>query len=190
MNKGKPCIPNRYAFTGREWDPDIALYHYRARWYDPDTKRFTQEEPVYVGFANSYIYANNSPIEYIDPSGLESESSIKDKAFAAIEMNFPGVFTEPEKEMMLKLMVKYIGFNNAIKLQSSETSEKEKQKIIENAYNRAKIYVEKKGTDEEKALLDKTEIALKKKKETEKKAKEDNAKNEQKPKEDPCKPDK
>jgi RHS repeat-associated protein len=70
-NKGKPCIPNRYAFTGREWDPDIALYHYRARWYDPDTKRFTQEDPVFES-TNKYKYVGNRPIKYSDPTGKES----------------------------------------------------------------------------------------------------------------------
>jgi len=25
-----------YAFTGREWDPEITLYYYRARYYDPN----------------------------------------------------------------------------------------------------------------------------------------------------------
>jgi len=27
----------RYLYTGREWDADLALYYYRARWYDPTT---------------------------------------------------------------------------------------------------------------------------------------------------------
>jgi YD repeat-containing protein len=26
---------NRYTYTGREWDGDLRLYHFRARWYDP-----------------------------------------------------------------------------------------------------------------------------------------------------------
>ena len=28
---GKPCIPNRYTYTAREWDEDVQLYFYRAR---------------------------------------------------------------------------------------------------------------------------------------------------------------
>ena len=27
---------NRYTYTGREWDEGLALYHYRARMYDPE----------------------------------------------------------------------------------------------------------------------------------------------------------
>ncbi len=71
VNKGKPCIPNRYIYTGREWDADLDLYFYRARWYDPDTKRFTQEDPVFVS-TNRYMYVGNRPIKYSDPFGLQS----------------------------------------------------------------------------------------------------------------------
>jgi len=60
------------AFTGRPWDDDIELYDYRARLYDPEVGRFASEDPS--GFAtgdmNLYRYANNSPVMYVDPSGL------------------------------------------------------------------------------------------------------------------------
>jgi len=68
VNKGKPCIPNRYAYTGREWDADLDLYYYRARWYDPDTKRFTQEDEVFSSHSQ-YMYVSNNTMIYIDPFG-------------------------------------------------------------------------------------------------------------------------
>ena len=68
VNKGKPCIPNRYVYTGREWDADLDLYYYRARWYDPDTKRFTQEDPVFES-TNRYMYVDNNPMVNTDPTG-------------------------------------------------------------------------------------------------------------------------
>ncbi len=35
-----------HAFTGREWDEEIGLYHYRARYYDPVVGRFLSEDPI------------------------------------------------------------------------------------------------------------------------------------------------
>lgn len=28
------------AFTGKDWDEDIGLYYFNARWYDPEIGRF------------------------------------------------------------------------------------------------------------------------------------------------------
>ncbi|MBX3418715.1 MAG: RHS repeat-associated core domain-containing protein [Pirellulaceae bacterium] len=36
---------NRYTYTGREWDPDLNLYHFRARLYDPIAGRFITRDP-------------------------------------------------------------------------------------------------------------------------------------------------
>jgi RHS repeat-associated protein len=37
---------NPYLFTGRAWDPETALYYYRARYYDYATARFLQPDPI------------------------------------------------------------------------------------------------------------------------------------------------
>jgi RHS repeat-associated protein len=37
---------NRYTYTGREYDPDLNLYHFRARWYDPATGGFISRDPL------------------------------------------------------------------------------------------------------------------------------------------------
>jgi RHS repeat-associated protein len=63
-----------YAFTGREWDPEVSLYYYRARYYDPKAGRFTSEDPVPVeyrrlGELNGYSYVGNNPVNRRDPSG-------------------------------------------------------------------------------------------------------------------------
>ncbi len=67
----KPCIPNRYTYTSREWDEDVQLYFYRARWYDPQTGRFTQEDSK-NDFKNNYYYTLNNPTNRIDPFGNAS----------------------------------------------------------------------------------------------------------------------
>jgi RHS repeat-associated protein len=61
-----------YAYTGREWDPEIALYYYRARYYDPQAARFISNDPSgLTGGINTYAYVAGNPIRYVDPSGLE-----------------------------------------------------------------------------------------------------------------------
>lgn len=60
-----------YAFTGREWDPQTGLYYYRARHYDPAVGRFISEDPIrFGGGPNFYAYADNDPIDKLDPLGL------------------------------------------------------------------------------------------------------------------------
>jgi RHS repeat-associated protein len=61
-----------YAFTGREWDADLGLYHYRARFYDPTLARFLSADPLgAVGGENPYAYVENQPTRLIDPTGLQ-----------------------------------------------------------------------------------------------------------------------
>jgi RHS repeat-associated protein len=60
-----------YGFTGREWEPEIGLYYYRARYYDPKIGRFVSADPIgFLGGENFYSYVRNSPTNLIDPSGL------------------------------------------------------------------------------------------------------------------------
>jgi RHS repeat-associated protein len=68
---GGPREQAGYAFTGREWDPEIGLYYYRARYYDPKVGRFVSEDPIgFAGGENHYSYVSNDPTTAIDPLGL------------------------------------------------------------------------------------------------------------------------
>ncbi len=62
---------NRYTYTGREWDEELELYHFRARTYDPLTGRFCSRDPI--GFEGSpwnlYEYAFTNPTRLNDPYG-------------------------------------------------------------------------------------------------------------------------
>ncbi len=62
---------DRFKFTGHEWDSEIGLYYYRARYYDPATGRFLTEDPM--GFAagdtNLFRYVFNGPTNFTDPNG-------------------------------------------------------------------------------------------------------------------------
>jgi RHS repeat-associated protein len=37
---------NRYTYTGREWDEDFSLHHFRARIYDAESGRFCSRDPL------------------------------------------------------------------------------------------------------------------------------------------------
>jgi RHS repeat-associated protein len=59
-------------YTGKDFDEDIGLYYFNARWYDAHTARFVSEDPAKDG-GNWYAYVGNNPTSFIDPSGLFRE---------------------------------------------------------------------------------------------------------------------
>ncbi|HEX8509310.1 MAG TPA: RHS repeat-associated core domain-containing protein, partial [Propionibacteriaceae bacterium] len=73
-NDGSEAIDeNPYTFAGGLQDRVTGWVHYGARYYDPKTGSFTQQDtldtPLDRANANRYAYAGNDPINNIDPSG-------------------------------------------------------------------------------------------------------------------------
>ncbi len=68
---------NAFQYTGREND-GTDLYYYRARYYRPGVHRFISEDPIRFegGSTNLYAYAINSPLNWIDPNGLNVTVSL------------------------------------------------------------------------------------------------------------------
>ncbi|MCG8434279.1 MAG: hypothetical protein MJA83_09640 [Gammaproteobacteria bacterium] len=64
-------VASPYAFTGREFDAEIGLYYYRARYYDPEIGRFLSEDSFgfSAGDPNLYRYVQNNPVNFVDPDG-------------------------------------------------------------------------------------------------------------------------
>lgn len=61
----------RYGWTGREHDTETGFTFHRARYFAPAFRRWTQEDPIgFVGGGNLYAFADGSPLQMRDPSGL------------------------------------------------------------------------------------------------------------------------
>jgi len=66
--------PPVYAFTDQELEPEIGLYNYNARLYDPGIGRFISADSIVPNpfdpqLINRFCYVRNNPLIYIDPSG-------------------------------------------------------------------------------------------------------------------------
>ena len=64
---------NPYLFKGGVQDRTTGWVHFGARWYDPATGRWTQQDtldnPLDPANANRYAYAGDDPINHVDPTG-------------------------------------------------------------------------------------------------------------------------
>jgi RHS repeat-associated protein len=63
--------PHPFGYTGRRWDPDLGLYYFRARWYDPTLGTFLQTDPIgSLDYVNLYSYVGLEPGNATDPTGM------------------------------------------------------------------------------------------------------------------------
>ena len=66
-------LTNPFQYTAREFDSETGLYYDRARYYNPMQGRFLSEDPIGFGGGNDfYPYADNNPVAYSDPFGLQA----------------------------------------------------------------------------------------------------------------------
>ena len=66
----KSTIRNTTLFQGREYDYDLSLYNYRARYFDPSLGRFLQTDPLgYQDSMNLYQGMGMNPVNFVDPWG-------------------------------------------------------------------------------------------------------------------------
>jgi RHS repeat-associated protein len=61
---------NRYTYTDREWDGELRLYHFRARWYDPAPGGFVSRDPL--GYVDGMsLYRGYFGVRGVDPDGTQ-----------------------------------------------------------------------------------------------------------------------
>lgn len=74
---------NRRVFTGKEIDQNTGLVYFGARYYDPDTARFTTQD-TYLGEQGTppslhrYLYAYSNPTVFIDLEGYSAWDVFKE----------------------------------------------------------------------------------------------------------------
>ena len=61
-------INNSHKYAGQYYDDDTGLIYLRARYYDPQDRRFTQEDPARDEL-NWYAYCGNNPVMFVDLTG-------------------------------------------------------------------------------------------------------------------------
>ena len=86
--QGSSYVGNPFLFTGREFDAESGMYHYRARAYDPEAGRFLQRDPLgYVDGLGLYEYVRSRPPRFVDPLGREGEDkgAENDKKFEEVK---------------------------------------------------------------------------------------------------------
>jgi len=69
-------LNNPWKFAGGYLDSSTSLYKFGTRYYDPSLGRWTQQDPVGgslgdLNSANRYTYANDDPVNVVDPSGRD-----------------------------------------------------------------------------------------------------------------------
>jgi len=60
-------------FTGKDLDPDTALYYFNARWYDPEGGQFLVRASAPPHAEHTYSLADGNPIAFYDPSGQDKK---------------------------------------------------------------------------------------------------------------------
>jgi RHS repeat-associated protein len=89
-NREPSWIANPYLFTGRRYDAETAWYHYRTRYLDPQSGRFTTRDIIGIWgdpweLGNGYAFVRSNPVAWFDPMGLSGICEILREQRDALE---------------------------------------------------------------------------------------------------------
>jgi RHS repeat-associated protein len=62
---------NSYGFTGKRYEPEMGIYSFAFRDYNPQNMRWMTEDPIKDGI-NWYEYCGSDPVNWVDPLGLDA----------------------------------------------------------------------------------------------------------------------
>lgn len=126
----------KYSYGGKELDDENGLYYFNARYYDSATGRFINVDPIQDG-TNWYIYCNNNPLNMVDPTGLEGDSSSDT------------VDTPDIKEEDVKTDTGNKDYSYLVQLESEESSGMPSQEELQKGLAKAMTYLEPGLSDED-----------------------------------------
>ncbi len=136
-------VEQPYTYTGREFDSESGLYYYRARYYDPTTGRFLQNDPVgFSGGINLYRYALGNPASLRDPLG-ENPAVLVAGAGAGLTLLGGAILSTPAGQEALRQAIR--GITAAISAVAAPCPPEDPCfKIYERMANAAKQLISKK----------------------------------------------
>ena len=131
----KSTIRNTTLFQGREYDYDLALYNYRARYFDPTMGRFLQTDPLgYQDSMNLYQGMGMNPVNFLDPMG---EEIIVEKHFRSKWKRIKRYLTS--KSLLAKKIIDYLELPQ-YKIYIFDVPEEGANSFVEKEKNHILIY--------------------------------------------------